>query len=210
MDYVLGVSIDWLDMLSVVISGLAIIATLVGGFLASHTRFKVKESYESQVEAIASAVTAVSPMSDERREEEWELVRPLVNEYHAQALSQAKVQFWFSVVAASFGFAIILVAIATALLNQTSQSLLQAVPGIAIEAVAALFFKQAAQTRERATDLYDRLRTDRERAHAVAIVETIDDSIIRNAIKAELALHIAGEATYRSHQRHSAGTLEDP
>ena len=98
MDYVLGVSIDWLDMLSVVISGLAIIATLVGGFLASHTRLKAKESYESQVEAIASAVTAVSPMSDERREEEWELVRPLVNEYHAQALSQAKVQFWFSVV----------------------------------------------------------------------------------------------------------------
>lgn len=43
----------------------------------------------------------------ERREEErkaWTLVEDLVNSYHRQALDQAKVQFWFSILAATAGF----------------------------------------------------------------------------------------------------------
>src|SRR5258708_10996516 len=91
----------------------------------------------------------------------------------------------------------IIVAIVVALMQQpgASQTVLKVVSGIAVEAVAALFFKQAAETRERATALYDRLRTDRERAYALSLVESIDNSNVRNAVKAELALHMAGLAT---------------
>lgn len=103
-------------------------------------------------------------------------------------------QFWFSVVAASSGFAIIIVAIISTFMQQTAgtQTLLQVIPGIAIEAVAALFFKQATETRERATALYDRLRTDRERASALTLLESIDNATLKDAIKAEIAIHMAG------------------
>ena len=188
---------NWSELLSVAVGVLATISTAVGAWLLRRTEYKAKAEYSSEVEAIASAVKAIAPSSGETREEEWEVVRRLVKEYHSQALSQAKVQFWFSVVAASSGFAIIIVAIVMALMQQTSasQTILQVVPGIAIEAVAALFFKQAAETRERATALYDRLRTDRERTYALSLVDSIDNSNVRNAVKAELALHMAGLAT---------------
>ena len=186
--------LSWADLLSIFTGFLTLIATIVAGVHAFRLQKTTRVKYSSDVEAIASAVKAVAPKPDERREEEREIVRRLVNEYHAQALSQAKVQFWFSVIAASSGFAIIIVAILMALMQQTTaiQTTLQVVPGIAIEAVAALFFKQAAETRERATALYDRLRTDRERSYALALVETIDNGNVKDAIKAELALHMAG------------------
>jgi len=188
---------NWSEALSVAVGLLATISTIVAAWFLRRTARESKAEYSSEVEAIASAVKAIAPGSGETREKEWEVVRRLVEEYHSQALSQAKIQFWFSVVAASSGFALIIVAIAMALMKQTSASqlILQVVPGVAIEAVAALFFKQAAETRERATALYDRLRTDRERSYALSLVESIDNSNVRNAVKAELALHMAGLAT---------------
>lgn len=187
---------NWSDALSLSVGLAATISTIVGAWLLLRIGRKAKAEYSSEVEAIASAVNAIAPSSGERPEEEKEYVRRLVNEYHRQALSQAKVQFWFSVIAASSGFLIIIGAMVMALMQQTSASrtILQVGPGILIEAVAALFFKQAAETRERATALLDRLRTDRERTYALSLVDSIDNSNVRNAVKAELTLHMAGLA----------------
>jgi hypothetical protein len=69
---------------------------------------------------------------------------------------------------------------------------LKLLPGAVIDAVAYLFFKQAADTRERATDLYDRLREDSEKAQALRLVESIDHDVIRAAVKAGLGLHMGG------------------
>ncbi|MDX6499820.1 MAG: hypothetical protein QOG23_3080 [Blastocatellia bacterium] len=187
---------EWVKEYLPLVAGIvATVAAVLGGFFVQRAGRKHKDEYSSNVEAIASAVKAVAPVDDERREEEREIVRRLVNEYHGQALAQAKVQFWFSVIAASCGFLIIIVGIWVTLSSHGSavfQSTLQVLPGIAIEAVAALFFKQAAETRERATALYDRLRTDRERANALTLLETIDNTNLKDAIKAEIAIHMAG------------------
>ena len=124
----------------------------------------------------------------------WSLVQDLVNGYHRQALAQARAQFWFSIIAASIGFIVII----SALLSGSSSDrtgieiLYNSFPGIVIDAVAALFFRQAGETRERATALYDRLRTDDQRGRALALVNSIDDANVRNAVKAEVALHMAG------------------
>lgn len=187
---------NWVEALSLAVGILATISTVVGAWALIRSERKAKAKLSSDVEAIASVVQAVGPSPGETREEEREYVRRLVNEYHRQALAQAKVQFWFSVIAASSGFLIIIVAMVMALMQQTSASrtILQVGPGILIEAVAALFFKQAAETRERATALLDRLRTDRERTYALSLVESIDNSNVRNAVKAELTLHMAGLA----------------
>lgn len=118
-------------------------------------------------------------------------VEGLINGYHGQALNQARVQFWFSVVAATIGFIWIL----SAGLEIQANNLMTAgkiLPGIVIDAVAFLFFKQASETRQRATDLYDRLRRDKQMNESVALVSSIEDIKVRSAVKAQIALHMSG------------------
>lgn len=118
-------------------------------------------------------------------------VEELVNGYHAQALSQARVQFWFSVAAATVGFAWILYAAAD-IRPENLATVAKTLPGIAMDAVAFLFFRQASETRERATELYDRLRTDKLSAGAILLADSIDDSNVRSIVKAQMALHMSG------------------
>jgi hypothetical protein len=65
-------------------------------------------------------------------------------------------------------------------------------PGAVMDAVAFLFFKQATETRQRATELYDRLRTDKRNTESVNLVSSIEDVKVRSAVKAQIALHMSG------------------
>ena len=69
---------------------------------------------------------------------------------------------------------------------------MKVLPGVIIDAVAALFFRQAERIRERATELYDRLRRDRQMLRAESVVASIDALMIRSAAKAQIVLHMAG------------------
>jgi len=115
----------------------------------------------------------------------------LVNNYHEQALDQARSQFWISIIAATIGFGWILwagISIEPANIATNSKIL----PGVVMDAIAYLFFKQASETRQRATELYDRLRRDKQMAVSESIVGSIEDVRLRSAVKAQLALHMAG------------------
>jgi hypothetical protein len=117
--------------------------------------------------------------------------RDLNTDYHKQALSQANVQFWFSVFAATVGFGWILYT-GTEVDPERFLTWSRLIPGVVIEGVAYLFFRQAAATRYRATELLDRLRKDTLIAHAVDLAGDISQEEIRNMVKANLALHMAG------------------
>lgn len=80
----------------------------------------------------------------------------------------------------------------TLLKRQPQLTLLNTLPGIAIEAVAALFFKQAEDTRKRATELYDRLRLDDKQTQAITLIESIENQELRDFVKAQWALQIVG------------------
>jgi hypothetical protein len=140
---------------------------------------------------IAQAIQTNLATIAKNTRESLNFVGELVNGYHQQALSQAKVQFWFSVTAATVGFIYILVA-ATRAGDGSFAIILNSLPGVVIDAVAFLFFKQAEQTRERATALYDRLRQDSQVEGAREMVESIDDIQIRSLVKAQIALHMSG------------------
>ncbi len=120
-----------------------------------------------------------------------DLVQKLVRNYHIQAISQAAAQFWFSLIAASAGFAYILYATTLVDLEQWA-TILNILPGIVIDAVAALFFVQAEKTRQRATELYDRLRTDKNLRISEKILKQIEDKKIKSVAQAQIALHLAG------------------
>ncbi|MBD2774960.1 TRADD-N-associated membrane domain-containing protein [Iningainema tapete] len=120
----------------------------------------------------------------------------LIEGYHTQALAQATAQFWFSVTAASFGFLLILYTGFSSLRSKEPQMLLvNTLPGLAIEAVAALFFSQAENTRKRATELYDRLRSDDRQIQAIDLIESIENQELRDLVKARWALQIVGLET---------------
>lgn len=120
------------------------------------------------------------------------LVEGLVDSYHRQALEQAKQQSVFSIIAASIGFIFILVMIAINHDSNWSDIVVRLLPGVVFEAVAVLFFRQAEQTRQRATELYDRLRADEQRTQSRAIVDSIENGDMRSIVKAQMALHMAG------------------
>ena len=88
-------------------------------------------------------------------------------------------QFWFSVVAATVGFLYILYAAADFQADNWA-SLLKVLPGVVIDAVAVLFFRQAEQTRQRATELYDRLRIDSNTIVAKELLSSIEEVKIRS------------------------------
>ena len=141
-----------------------------------------------------SSEIASRPLNNDQKDENsrgWGAVQNLINSYHVQALDQARVQFWFSVIAASVGFIWI---IYSAVNIDTAQigTILKTLPGVAMDTVAFFFFKQASETRERATALYDRLRTDDQRSQAILLVTSIEDERVRSAVKAQLTLHMAG------------------
>jgi hypothetical protein len=142
---------------------------------------------------------------------EHDAIEDLINGYHAQALSQASVQFWFSLAAATVGFALIIYSA----VHTKTDGLIQianAFPGVVMDAVAYLFFQQASATRQRATDLYDRLRNDKRTNEAVQIVESIQDDRVKSYIQAQMALHLTGLQSLpidlASLYRDSSGTIK--
>lgn len=120
------------------------------------------------------------------------VMEDLIKNYHGQALAQAAAQFWFSVVAALFGFLFIVFMVTTSTNTENLDIVIKTLPGAIISAVSALFFKQASETRQRATDLFDRLRQDNQHKEAIKLIESIADANLKSVVQAQLALKIGG------------------
>ncbi|MEH2397384.1 TRADD-N-associated membrane domain-containing protein [Nostoc sp.] len=119
------------------------------------------------------------------------VVENLIKNYHSQALTQAGIQFYFSLAAATVGFFLIIYAGISAVNTDNPKKLWNTLPGAVISVVSALFFKQAEETRKRATDLYDRLRLDERQAQAITIANTIESEEFRSLVQAQLVFHLA-------------------
>jgi hypothetical protein len=118
-------------------------------------------------------------------------IKGIIIGFYNQALVEGNVQFWLSIIAAIFGF-IWIVYTGMDVRSDNIQSWAKPVPGVVVEVVACLFFRPVIAARRRATDLLDRLRKDREMAQAAALASTIPDPKVRNAVKALIALQMAG------------------
>lgn len=184
-------------------------AVLGAALIAQHLTSKVHREHSrrrDEIEKIAGAVrtseAAIPPTLDGINADTRavivdrpspaviEEVEKLMTNYHEQALNQSGVQFWFSIVAATIGFIWILAA--GSAVTEKLATATKLLPGSVIDAVAFLFLKQASQTRQRATELYDRLRQDKERADSVSLILSIENAEIRSVVRAQIALHKAG------------------
>jgi hypothetical protein len=191
----------------ILLGGVAALALTTLGLATALLSGKNKEQVEELLKSTRESVNAVKRsqlafnfsasrpqnITDEAHSSLSSIAAELIESYHTQALTQAAAQFWFSVSAATIGFLFIMyVGFFYSLKRQPQLTLLNTLPGIAIEAVAALFFKQAEDTRKRATELYDRLRLDDKQTQAITLIESIENQELRDFVKAQWALQIVG------------------
>lgn len=114
--------------------------------------------------------------------------------YPQQALSQNRVQFWVTLIAASLvlGFGIYLIGVAAygyLVLGQSLQvTAIETLLSIILDAVSVLFFRQLNETRKHSVQIYDRMRFDQRVTEAIKLSESIDDLSTRSATKAKLVL----------------------
>lgn len=119
----------------------------------------------------------------------------LLREYYVQGLSQSKVSFATSLVAATLGFVLIVGSAVMALLPMTSvnSAVVGLIAGAITEAVAALFFVQTNRSRALMQSMHGRLRkdnrVDRQYHKSLELIEQIRDPDIQDELRAEFARH---------------------
>lgn len=145
-------------------------------------------------DAVQQLRTAVSTAEGIRRANETprrDIVEMLVTQYHQQAILQARVQFWFSLGAATTGFMYIMYTSISST-EGSWDTVIKTLPGVVINAVSLLFFSQAEKTRQRATEFYDRLRTDSNYPLAIDVLNNMTDPATQAIAQAQIAQHLFG------------------
>jgi hypothetical protein len=111
--------------------------------------------------------------------------------YYSQVLAQSKVSFWFSLVFASIGFFIIVLAAFMYSEADTGSTIARFVAGGVVDAVAALFFVQSKRAQESMSEFFDKLRRDRNHVEARKLCESLGSGETQDALRVRLSLHYA-------------------
>jgi hypothetical protein len=119
----------------------------------------------------------------------------LLKEYHSQGLAQSKISFWFSLIFAALGFAVIIIAILTMdkgiKFTDQARTFVSLVAGTVIEAVSALFFVQSNKARQLMIEFFDKLRADRKLEESLRLANELPDPVLQSRLKIILALNFA-------------------
>lgn len=150
-----------------------------------------QEEYFAKMKSILSELSYSNLKNDDKNSKD-KAIEELIRSHHEQALSQASIQFWSSLVASIVGFLFIIFMIVFANNAHWYEYVLKVLPGAIIEAVSYLFFKQSSETRNRASDFLNRLRNDEQISKSIVIADSINNEELKSLIKAKIALHICG------------------
>lgn len=150
-----------------------------------------EKEYFSKLKAVLSEVS-YDQIKNNGKSSTQSSVEDLIRSHHEQALTQATIQFWTSLIASIIGFVFIIIMIFIAKDSLWYEYILKTLPGIIIEAVSYLFFKQSSEIRNRASDFLNRLRNDEQISKSITIADSIEDENLKSQIKAKIALHICG------------------
>ena len=170
----------------------AVVLSIVGAFRSGalselrigRMAIKGREAEKQQVsDLIRSATSAGSEKLPFETEQ-------LAN-YYSQVLAQSKTSFWFSLVFASIGFFIIVLAAFLHSTAETGSTIARFTAGGVVDAVAALFFVQSKRAQESMADFFDKLRRDRNHVEARKLCESLSKPEAKDALRVRLALHYA-------------------
>lgn len=191
-------TLDLKELASTLITGLTVLTALAVFFVAIRSgvlrrlrlgfgsfEFVVTAPERAQARALIDSVT-----NPDREAVPFETEQ--LAQYYSQVLAQSKISFWFSLIFASLGFAVIVIAgfmYSSATLGAT---VAQFFAGVIMDAVSALFFVQSKNAQAAMAEFFDKLRRDRQAFEARKLCESLEDAVARDALRIELALNYAG------------------
>jgi cytochrome c biogenesis protein CcdA len=145
------------------------------------------EALSEETRKIREALKESVPLSKETPFE----IEQLAN-YYSQILTQSKISFWFSLIFASLGFVIIIVAAFLYTDGSGTATVAQFVAGIIMDTVAGLFFVQSRNAQKSMAEFFEKLRNDRLHMESRRLVDTVSSEKIKDALRIYLSLHYAG------------------
>ena len=145
------------------------------------------EASEQDREEVRRLIAAASQI----REEEIPFETEQLALYYRQVLSQSKISFWFSLIFASLGFAVIVAAGFLYTGSNAGATVAQFIAGLVMDAVAALFFTQSRSAQKAMSEFFDKLRRDRQHLESRRLCDAITDPLLQNVLRLQLALHYA-------------------
>jgi 20S proteasome alpha/beta subunit len=199
-----------LELTQYAITGIAVVFsvfTLVGAFRSGAlTKIKMGNleiaSNNVENQNIRSAIeNSVSGKDDIPYE-----VEQLTN-YYSQILSQSKVSFWFSLVFASLGFVVIVLAAFLYSADASGTTVVQFIAGLVMEAVSSLFFVQSKNSQKSMGEFFDKLRSDRLHLESRKMCDDIQSVQVQDALKLHLSLHYAGVGNSEGIAKHISETV---
>jgi hypothetical protein len=189
MNDLLSRGIEVTAALASILVALAIIVTAMRSGLLKRVRFgafeiEATERERAQAKALVAAVArpGTEPVPFETEQ---------LAQYYAQVLAQSKISFWFSLLFASLGFGVIVIAGFKYTSTANGAAVAQFVAGIIMDAVAALFFVQSKNAQAAMGDFFDKLRRDRQQVESRRLCESISSPAARDALRVQLSLHYA-------------------
>ena len=193
---------DFQESINTIILVGAMVASIAVTIIAILTYFrkgKLKAGrfimdFKKDIESVVEEVKEEIPEeASEKPPEERQFL--LLRQYHSQGLAQSKISFWFSLIFASLGFGVIIIAILMmdkeAKLTEQGRAFIPLIAGTIIDAVAALFFVQSNKARRLMTEFFDKLRTDRKFEESLQLADQIPDEILQSKLKIMLAMSFA-------------------
>jgi hypothetical protein len=120
----------------------------------------------------------------------------LLKEYHSQGIAQSKISFWFSLIFATLGFAVIISGVlafqADKEFSKQAASFITLIAGAIIDAVSGLFFVQSNKARELMSEFFDKLRADRKLEESLRLCNDITNPDLRDRLRTLIALNFSG------------------
>lgn len=117
-----------------------------------------------------------------------------LSSYYKQTLYQSQISFWFSLIFASLGFLLIILASVLHATNSLDKTIISIISGVVIDAISALFFVQSNNAKKAVTTFFEKLRKDKQIHDAIKISESIEDTKLKDKLKVNLSLSLLGLA----------------
>ncbi len=183
---------DLLGIIATAITVIATVASVLGALKAGVLR-RIRigsleiEAPSEEARKLQDAIRASVPAGKDIPFE----IEQLTN-YYSQILTQSKISFWFSLIFASLGFAIIVVAAFLYSDGSGTATIAQFIAGVIMDAVAGLFFVQSRNAQKSMAEFFDKLRSDRLHMESRRLVDTVSNDKAKDALRLHLSLHYAG------------------
>jgi len=181
-----------IQIIIVSISVLAALSSVVGALKSGVLKrirfgnFELEATSEETKQAKAVIEKIQSSIKDDLPFETEQLAQ-----YYAQILAQSKISFWFSLVFASLGFVVIIMASFLHQDGNFQSTTVQVFAGVVMDTVSALFFVQSRNAQKSMGDFFDKLRRDRQQLESRKLCDSISNQIGKDAVKMQLALYYA-------------------